>query len=125
MSLSEVIKTALDQVQSIARTETIIGEPIKAGDVTVIPVSRVSVGFAAGGAGKDQNFATGAGTGGGINIIPVAFITIIGDKVQILPIEPGEPSLNKILSLAPDVMSKISKYLKKKDEIKPEQEDKK
>ncbi|HON11862.1 MAG TPA: spore germination protein GerW family protein [Chitinispirillaceae bacterium] len=123
MSLSEVIKTALDQIQSIAKTETVIGDPIKAGDVTLIPVSRISIGFAAGGGGKDQKFGTGAGTGGGININPIAFITITGDKVQVLPVEPGEPCINKIMSLAPDIMSKISKYLKKKDEIKSDQEE--
>lgn len=124
MSLSEVIKTALDQIQSIAKTETVIGDPIKAGDVTLIPVSRISIGFAAGGGGKDQKFGTGAGTGGGININPIAFITITGEKVQVLPVEPGEPYINKIMSLAPDIMSKISKYLKKKDEIKSDQEEK-
>ncbi|NLP01076.1 MAG: sporulation protein [Fibrobacter sp.] len=124
MSLSEVIKTALDQIQSIAKTETVIGDPIKAGDVTLIPVSRISIGFAAGGGGKDQKFGTGAGTGGGININPIAFITITGEKVQVLPVEPGEPYINKIMSLAPDIMSKISKYLKKKDELKSDQEEK-
>jgi uncharacterized spore protein YtfJ len=47
MSLSDVIKTALDQIKYIAKTETVIGEPIHAGGVTLIPVSRVSIGFAA------------------------------------------------------------------------------
>lgn len=121
MALAEVIKTALDQIQYIAKTETVIGEPISAGEVTLIPVSRISVGFAAGGGGKDDKYSTGAGTGGGININPVAFIAITGDKVHVYPITPEEQYLGKILSMAPDVIKKISKYLKKKDEMNSEQ----
>ncbi|MDR2728644.1 MAG: hypothetical protein LBB56_05880, partial [Chitinispirillales bacterium] len=113
MALSEVIKTALDHIQYIAKTETVIGEPVKAGEVTLIPVSKVSVGFAAGGGGKNGE-GDGAGTGGGINVTPVAFISVCGDKVEVLSLEGGEPTLEKLLlSLAPDVIRKLSKYLKK------------
>ena len=85
MSLSEVIKAALDQISYIAKTETVIGEPIHAGNVTLIPVSRVSIGFAAGGAGEETKKNSGAGTGGGVTIMPVAFISIVGDKVHVHP----------------------------------------
>ena len=75
MALSDVIKTALDQLQYIAKTETVVGEPIKAGEVTLIPVSKVSIGFAAGGGGgKETQAGSGAGTGGGVNVTPIAFI---------------------------------------------------
>ncbi|NLW31629.1 MAG: sporulation protein [Fibrobacter sp.] len=114
MALSDVIKTTLDQIQYIAKTETIIGEPVKAGEVTLIPVSRVSVGFAAGGAGKDEK--SGNGTGGGINVIPIAFVSVCGDHVQIHPVNPSEPNLGKALSMLPDIIKKVSKYVKKKDE---------
>jgi uncharacterized spore protein YtfJ len=119
MSLAEVIKAALDQVQVIAKTETIIGEPIVAGEVTLIPVSKISVGFAAGGAGNESKSNSGAGTGGGISIIPVAFITIIGEKVTILPVEKNDAAFGKILQMAPDLIQKVAKYLKKKDDKAP------
>jgi len=113
MSLSDVIKTALDQMQSIAKTETVIGEPIKAGDTTLIPVSRVSIGFAAGGAGKDDKCATGAGTGGGITITPVAFIEVSEGRVKVHQVTPDEACLHRILSLAPDAIKNISQFFNK------------
>jgi uncharacterized spore protein YtfJ len=116
MSLAEVIKTALDQMQYIAKTETVIGEPINVGNVTLIPVSRVSIGFAAGGAGKDDKASAGAGTGGGISVIPVAFISVKDDRVQVHPVSPSDPFLNKIIAMAPDAAKKVSQFFSKKDE---------
>lgn len=116
MALSDVIKTALDQLQYIAKTETVVGEPIKAGDVTLIPVSKVSIGFAAGGGGgKETQAGSGAGTGGGVNVTPVAFIAITDNKVQVYPVEKEGADLSKLLSLAPDVIKKVSKYMGKKE----------
>lgn len=116
MSLSDVIKTALDQINFIAKTETVIGEPIVAGNVTLIPVSRISIGFAAGGGDTDGKSGSGAGTGGGVTITPVAFISIIDDRVQVHSMEKNDPSLSKILSLAPDLIKQVSKFMGKKSE---------
>jgi uncharacterized spore protein YtfJ len=115
MSLSDVIKTAFDQIQFIAKTETVIGEPITAGEVTLIPVSKVSVGFAAGGGGNENKAGSGAGTGGGINVVPVAFIVVTGTRVQVHAVEKGEPDLGKILAMAPDLIQKVSAWMKKKE----------
>ncbi len=120
MALNDVVKTALDHIQYIAKTETVIGEPITAGPVTLIPVSKVSIGFAAGGGDKDEKGGSGAGTGGGINVTPIAFISICEDRVDVHSLSPSEPSLEKLLSLAPDLIKKISKYLRKKDEMSSE-----
>jgi uncharacterized spore protein YtfJ len=114
MSLSDVIKTALDQINFIAKTETVIGKPISAGNVTLIPVSRVSIGFAAGGAGNEGKSGAGAGTGGGVTITPVAFISITEDRVQVHPMEKNDPSLSKILSLAPELIKQAAKFMGKK-----------
>jgi uncharacterized spore protein YtfJ len=114
MSLSEVIKTALDQIQYIAKTETVIGEPISAGNVTLIPVSKISIGFAAGGNdAEDKKAASGAGTGGGVAITPLAFISITGDRVQVHPINRMDPSLSKIIDLAPDLIKKVAAFMGK------------
>ncbi len=115
MALSEIIKTALDQMHYIAKTETVVGEPIQAGEVTLIPVSRISMGFAAGGAGKDEKSGSGAGTGGGINITPVAFIVVTGGKVHVQTLSPTDPVMNKVLSVAPDVVNAITSHFRKKE----------
>ncbi len=127
MSLSDVIKTALDQMQYIAKTETVIGEPINIGGTTLIPVSRISVGFAAGGGGRDDKTNTGAGTGGGISVIPVAFISVIDGKVHVHPVTPNDPILSKLLAMAPDALKNISNFFKKdkKDSENQESGDKK
>ncbi len=121
MNLTDVIKTAMDQIQYIAKTETVIGEPMHAGNVTLIPVSKISVGFAAGGAGNENKAGSGAGTGGGINITPMAFITIVDDKVQVHPVSKSDPGLGKILALAPDLIKKVAQFMgKDKGEDKDE-----
>ncbi|MBD3422565.1 MAG: sporulation protein [Chitinivibrionales bacterium] len=123
MPLSDVIKSALDQISVIAKTETVIGEPIVTGEVTLIPVSKVSIGFAAGGAGKEDKLGAGSGTGGGVNVLPVAFIAVTGEKVQVYPIAKSEPDLAKLLALAPDLIKKLSKYVGKKNESKDNKKD--
>jgi uncharacterized spore protein YtfJ len=125
MNLTDVIKTAMDQIQYIAKTETVIGEPIQSGNVTLIPVSKISVGFAAGGAGNENKAGSGAGTGGGINITPVAFITIVDDKVQVHPVSKSDPGLAKILALAPDIIKKVAAFMGKGDEKEKGKEKKK
>jgi len=116
MSLSEVIKTALDQISYIAKTETIIGEPIQAGPVTLIPVSKISIGFAAGGAGDESKKNAGTGTGGGVNVMPVAFISIVGDKVHVHPIDKKDTSLGQLLSMAPELIQKVSRFVGSKND---------
>lgn len=125
--LNDIIGTSLDKIKALADGETVIGNPIAtAGGVTVIPVSKVSMGFASGGldysgkkAGKGedsavaQNFGGGGGTG--VTVTPVAFLIISpnGD-VKLLPIsgtsQPG--AVDKVTSLierSPDILAKIKK----------------
>lgn len=115
MSLSDVISTALGQIQHIAKTETVVGEPITVGGVTLIPVSRISIGFAAGGGGKDEKIANGAGTGGGITITPIAFLSVNEGRVHVHAVTPSDPVLNKLVSMAPDVVEKLSRFFGKKE----------
>jgi uncharacterized spore protein YtfJ len=113
MSLSDIIQTALDRMQFIAKTETIIGEPIQAGAVTLIPVSKISIGFAAGGGGREEKSGSGAGTGGGINVVPVAVIVINGESVKIMPIDSTDSGLASLLAKAPDLFKKAAQFMKK------------
>ena len=118
MSLTEVLNAALDKIQYLSKTETVFGDPITAGDVTLIPVSKVSIGFAAGGADTKGNAGSGTGTGGGVSIVPVALISVSGGKVQIHSVEKKDPGLQKILSMAPEVISKIQSFLDKREKKK-------
>ncbi len=115
MSLSDVISTALGQIQHIAKTETVVGEPITVGGVTLIPVSRISIGFAAGGGGRDEKIANGAGTGGGITITPIAFLSVCDGRVHVHAVTPSDPVLNKLVSMAPEAVEKLSRFFGKKE----------
>jgi len=119
MSLPDVIKAALDQVQLIARTQTVVGEPISAGGVTLIPVSKVSIGFAAG--GSQQEKPGGAGTGGGVSVTPVAFVSVSEGKVQVHTLDKSDLDLGKLLALAPDLVEKLAKWLDRKSEKKADE----
>lgn len=118
MSLSEVIQAALEKMQYMSKTETVFGDPITAGEVTIIPVSKVSIGFAAGGAETQKGPGSGTGTGGGVSVVPVAFLSITGTKVQIHPLEKNDPGIQKIISMAPEIIGKISNFIEKRDKKK-------
>jgi uncharacterized spore protein YtfJ len=110
MSVNDTISSLLTELKHIAKSETVFGEPFVSGKTTVIPVSRISCGFAAGGSGKKEGFST---TGSGVQIIPVALITIVGESnVKVHPIDTKDLGM-KLLGLAPDIIEKLIKPSKK------------
>ena len=120
--MSDIIRTSLDGIKNFTEMETAIGQPIHTqSGVTVIPVSKVSVGFATGGLDfgnkkilNNQNFGGGGGTG--ISITPVAFLTVGKDaEVSLIPISDStSSSINRALSViehSPDIIEKIKNAL--------------
>jgi len=94
--------TILEKLRLVSQAETVIGKPIQAGATTVVPVSRVSLGFGLGGHKEHV-----AASGGGVSINPVAFVVITGDDVRIMPIDRDNDLVSKIADLVPDVVSAI------------------
>lgn len=90
MDLKELMKTVADRAHSGAAVKTIFGEPIVAGDKTVIPVARVAYGFGAGGAASsaDQSSgdAGGGGGGGGVAVIPEGVIEVTPSATRFISI---------------------------------------
>ena len=77
--LNDLMDTTMDKIREMVDSNTIIGEPITTPDgVTVIPVSRVSFGFGAGGGdyGKTEATRFGGGAGAGVKVDPVAFLVV-------------------------------------------------
>jgi len=104
----EVISTIVEELKSMATTESVVGEPIKVDDKTIIPVIKISMGFGGGGGedtGGQKHGGTGGGGGGGIRIEPVAFIVADEEKVSLLPIKPK--SFDKVVEVVPELISKI------------------
>lgn len=115
-----LMDSALKNIKSMVDVNTIIGEPISAGDgIVLIPISRVAFGFGAGGSNfgdgktevEKQSF--GGGAGGGVSISPVAFLVVANGSVRMLPVDQTS-TVDKIIDLAPDILDKvISKFDKK------------
>ena len=115
--MNEIIESSLDGIKSLTDMQTAIGMPINTpSGVTVIPVSRVNLGFAVGGVDLAErkthvpvNFGGGGGTG--ISITPLAFLTVgKSGEVNLIPLSQTSDSLDKIVSLvekAPDSVEKL------------------
>lgn len=118
----EILKGVVSELREIARSETIIGEPVNVGKRTVIPVVKISVGFGVGGGqGEDQKRGTGfgGGGGGGAKIDPAAFIIIDDKDISLLPVAKGK--LDQIIDAIPGFAQKLSKL---KEKLKKEKEEK-
>lgn len=110
MSVHDTIGSLLSEVKHLAKSETVFGDPIQAGDTTLVPVSKISMGFAAGGSGKKDG---NSGTGGGVQVTPVALVSITDGKVQVHTMDNSSSDIARILSLAPDLIDTVTKKLKK------------
>lgn len=112
----DILKGVVGELREIARSETIIGEPVTIGNRTVIPVVKITVGFGAGGGqGEDEKSRSGfgGGGGGGTKIEPAAFIIIDEKGVSLLPVAKGK--WENIIDAIPGIAKKISKL---KDKLK-------
>lgn len=117
-NLESLVKTAIEKIKEMVDVETVIGNPITAPNGTVIiPVSKVSVGFASGGSdlpSKNTKDLFGGGTGGGLTIQPLAFITILPDgNVKLLQMTINAPKENAALAMIPDIIDKVTDFLDK------------
>lgn len=111
---------SVEKIREMVDANTVIGTPMVIGDgVTIIPVSKVSYGFASGGAdlpSKSSSDLFGGGAGAGINITPVAFLTIQNGEINLLPVVSKPDTVDRLVSLIPDAVSKLSDLKKKKDD---------
>lgn len=119
-----MMDTTLDKIKQMADVDTVVGDPITTADGTVIiPVSKVSYGFASGGsdipskAQPDKNFF-GGGSGAGITITPMAFLTISQGNVRLLQVEPFNSSADRLAGLVPEVVDTINGFISKNKENK-------
>ena len=126
--LSDMMMSSMGKIRDMIDVNTVIGAPIAAGDVTLIPVSKLSFGFASGGSDfmtKNQkpeaDNAFGGGAGAGVNITPVAFLVVRGESVRMLPVaEPASTSMDRLIEQLPDLLDKAEHLLKQKRLAKEE-----
>ena len=104
---TEIIGKLMEELRGIAQTETIMGKEIKVGEVTLIPVSRISLGVGAGGGNDSKKAEEGGGGGGGVMVIPVAFIAIKGGEISFHGIKQEGGVLEGLCEHRPEWTEKI------------------
>lgn len=109
-----MMNTTLEKIKEMVDINTIVGDPITSPDGSIlIPVSKISYGFASGGSDFPTKAQTeksffGGGTGAGVSITPVAFITICNGNVKLLQIDPYNSSADRVIGMFPEIVDKIS-----------------
>lgn len=115
--IKEMIEGALDGVQSMIDTKSVIGEPITAPDGTIIvPVSRVSFGVGGGGSefsskNKEGENLFAGGIGSGATVQAEAFLVINNSNVRLIPVNASSSSLDKVIDLMPGVIDKVNGFI--------------
>ena len=107
----------IDKIREMVDTSTIIGDPIRVdAATTIIPVSRVTFGFASGGsdvAPKSEKQMFGGGTGAGVSVTPVAFLVIYGGNVSKVQLIEKVTAVDNAIAALPDLVDKITAMVKK------------
>lgn len=124
-SLGELISTTMDHLRTVSDTNSLIGTPIQADGVTLIPVSKLSVGVAGGGTefstkkqtAGETNF--GGGSGASAKLEPVAFLVVQNGGVRLLSVNQNPvTSIERVIESVPQVVDKVTDYLDKQKEKK-------
>lgn len=115
--LPQMLENTIAKIREMVDSNSVVGEPIATVDgVTIIPISRISVGF--GGGGSDfavkttQSDAFGGGVGGGVKVTPIAFLVVKDGNVRMLPVAvPANTTADRLVEMIPDTLDKISAFL--------------
>ena len=127
-NLPNMLENTIAKIREMVDVSSVIGDPITTPDgVTIIPVSKVSVGF--GGAGSDyvsknmnkHENPFGGGAGGGMKIVPIGFLIVKEGSGRMLPVAaPANTSTDRLVEQIPDTLDKIVSFIdshfKKKEE---------
>lgn len=113
--IEALMETAMESLKAMVDVNTILGDPVETPDGHIIvPVSRVSFGFAAGGTEfenksedkSDGELPFGGGSGGGISLNPVAFLVVGNNQVRLLPVD-NSAIYDRLLDMVPKVIDQI------------------
>lgn len=118
--LPNMLDNTIQKIRELVDVNSVIGQPISTPDgVTIIPVSKVSVGFGGGGSdfvnksGGENPF--GGGVGGGVKVTPICFLIVKEGNVRMMPVAaPANTTADRIVEMIPDTLDKISAFVDSK-----------
>ena len=127
-NLPNMLDSTIAKIREMVNVNSVVGDPITTADgVTIIPISKVSIGFGGGGSdfvsknvNKQEN-PFGGGCGGGVKIVPIAFLVVKDGNVRMLPVAaPANTTPDRIVEMVPDVLDKLTAFIDSKLQ-KPEE----
>jgi sporulation protein YtfJ len=115
-NLPNMLQDTISKIREMVDVNNVIGEPITVGDVTIIPVSKVSVGFGGGGADYAKNTGNGdpfgGGVGGGVKVNPICFLIVKDGNVRMMPVAvAANTTADRIVEMVPDTLDKIAAFI--------------
>ena len=128
--INDLMSATLDKVKLMADANTVVGKPIVTESVTIIPISRLSLGFGVGGSDfssknqkPDSANCFGGGSATGMNVEPIAFLVIRGDNVRVLPLlPPTDGAIGRAVDMVPELVDKVTDFVEKQQEKKAAQQ---
>ena len=123
-SIKNIMDTTMEKLKGMINADIITGAPIVVDGITMIPVSRVSYGLATGGSdfpSKSGQDLFGGGGGAGVTVVPVCFVVVKDGNVKMLPIYNDLTTVEKAITMAPELVEKAKEIFKKKDNKETEE----
>lgn len=123
--INGLMETTMQKIKEMVDVNTIVGDPITSPDGTIIiPVSKVSYGFASGGSDfptkKETRDCFGGGSGAGVTITPIAFLTVHQGNVKLVPLDKYDGAADRVVGMVPDLVDKVTSLFKKDKKQKTE-----
>jgi len=118
-NIKGIMDVTMEKLRAMVDADIVTGSPITVGEVTLVPVSRVSFGLATGGSdfpSKTSGKLFGGGGGAGVTVVPVAFIAIKGNDVKMMPVYNDLTTVEKAISMAPEIVEKAKEIFSKKSD---------
>ena len=115
--ISQIMESTIEKIRDLANSETVIGKPIEIGENTVIiPVSKLSLGFASGGSdfpSKNPKDLFGGGGGAGVTVTPKAILIVENGNVRLLQLAKDGEAIDRLVNMIPDAVNQISSFINK------------
>ncbi|MCD8049569.1 MAG: GerW family sporulation protein [Clostridia bacterium] len=116
--INEMMASVMNGLQQMVDVNTVVGNPVETSDgTTIIPISKVGFGYAAGGSdfgGGEASAHFGGGSGAGATITPMGFLVVGNDQIRMVPVEASASAVDKLVDYIPTAISKVNEIISKR-----------
>ncbi len=126
--LPNMLESTISKIREMVDVNSVVGDPITTPDgVTILPISKISIGFGGGGSDFTTKKATqqenpfGGGVGAGVHVTPIAFLIIKEGSVRMLPVAaPANTTADRLVEMVPDTLDRIVSFVDSRTDKKAE-----